>query len=136
SRVALWKSRNANAKSAAVRMNFQFIEFPNKLYKIRRVLKIVITLTIFQALRSVAPERKNVAYACAGVAFENFADLFLPVADAGEMRNRILGRCLLDAHDKVVGELSRRATGAVGYANKVRLIGFQLADGLVESFYC
>ena len=64
------------------------------------------------------------------VAFENFGDLCLLVADAGEMGNRIQGGRSLDAHDEVVGELTRRATGAVGYTDEMRLIGFQLADGL------
>ena len=54
--VAFGKPRDANAKSALIRMNTRFVEFSDKSHKVDRVLKVVVGFAIFQTLRSVAAE--------------------------------------------------------------------------------
>ena len=134
--MALGKSRDADAKSAPVRIDRRVpLNFRMNLYQVGRMLKIVVGLAVFQALRSVASQGKNVAHARRGVAFKNLGDFVLLMADTGEMRDRTQGSRLSDAHDEVVGELSRRTAGAIGHADEMRLIGLQLADGLVKTFH-
>ena len=57
-RMAFGKSRNANPESAPVRMNLQFVEFPNEPHQIGRMLEIVIRLPVFQAFAGVAPSER------------------------------------------------------------------------------
>ena len=41
----------------------------------------------------------------------------------------------LDAHDKIMSQLSRRATRTVSDADEMRLIGFQFTNGSIETFH-
>src|SRR6476620_6893580 len=50
------------------------------------------------------------------------------------MRNRIQFGCVLDALDEIVGQLTRRATGAVSDADKIRHVRLKIANCLIERF--
>ena len=54
------------------------------------------------------------------------------MADTGKMRDRVKFCCALNALDEIVGQLTRRATGAIGHADKSRHIRFNIANGLIE----
>ena len=54
------------------------------------------------------------------------------MADAGEVGNRIERRGGLEPQDEFVGEFARRAAGAVGDADKVRVDFFQVPNRCVE----
>ena len=60
-----------------------------------------------------------------GVSKQNRFDLLFVVADTGQMRDRIQFCCVLNALDEIVGQLTRRATGAVSHADKVRHVRLQ-----------
>src|SRR6478735_5340083 len=50
------------------------------------------------------------------------------------MRNRIQFGCVLNALDEIVGQLTRRATGAVSHADKIRHVRLKIANCLIERF--
>ena len=47
-------------------------------------------------------------------------DFLFVVADTGKMRDRVQFCCVLNALDEIVGQLTRRATGAISHADKIR----------------
>ena len=48
------------------------------------------------------------------------------------MRDRIQFCCVLNALDKIVRELTRRAAGSISDADKIRCVRFQIANRPVE----
>src|SRR5882757_1040223 len=54
------------------------------------------------------------------------------MADTGKMRDRVQFCCVSNALDKIMGQLTRRATGAISHADKIRHIRLKIANRLVE----
>src|SRR4249919_505949 len=50
------------------------------------------------------------------------------------MRDRIQFCRVLNAFDEIVGQLTRRATGAVSHADKIRHVRLKIANCLIERF--
>ena len=131
-RMALGETGHTDPEAAAIGMRAGFVEFANELHQIARVLKRIGRFVVGKIAWPIAAERENVPDGRVGVALENRLDLFLPVTDAGQMRDRIQLRRSFDALDEVMREVARRAAGAVGDADEVRHVRFQFADRLVE----
>ena len=129
------KSRDANSESTPVGMVSRFTELSNEFHQIDRVLEVIIRLSIRIAFWGIATERKNIADACLRVTFENSGDLRFVVAHTREMRDRVQRGRPLDPHDKIMRQLSCGTTRTVSDADEVRLVGFQLPNGSIETFH-
>src|SRR5947208_15727350 len=101
------KTGYADPKTAPIRMRARFVESANELHQIDRVLKRVARLVVLNSTRPIAPERENVSNRRLSVSKENCFDFFFVVADAGQVRDRIQFCCVLNALDKIMGQISR-----------------------------
>src|SRR5207244_186096 len=118
--MSLGETSNSDPETAAVRMGAGFVEAANKFYQVDRVLERVARFIVTHFSRSIAAERENVSNGGLRVSAQNRLDFLFVVADTGKMRDRVQFCCVLNALDEVMGQLTRRATGAISHANKVR----------------
>ena len=132
-RMAFRETGHADSKTARIRMRTGVIEPADELHQVDRVLERIARFIVGSSLRSIASERENVADGRARVALQNRIDFCLLVANAGQVRDRIqLGRGL-DALDQIMGQIARGAARAIGDADEVRHVFFQLANRLVKT---
>lgn len=126
------KACDSDAETAIVRVTG---EVANVADQVGGLLKGVVGLVVVcEVARWVAPERENVADALAGVASQDVSDIVFLMADTGEMWDRIeRGRVFQPDHE-IVGQLTCRASGTVGDADKMGIVGFQFGNRLVEGF--
>ena len=87
--MAFRETGHADPETAAIGMRAGFIESANELYQIDRMLKRIARFVVGNFARSIASERENVSDRRLGISKQNRLDLFLVVADAGQVRDRI-----------------------------------------------
>src|SRR5437588_7185073 len=93
---------HADSESARIWMCARFVESPNKLYQVDRVLKRVSRFVVRNLLRPITPERENVPDLRLGVSSQHAFDLFFIMANAGQVRYCIEFCCMFDALDQIV----------------------------------
>src|SRR5438270_13477151 len=100
------KTGHADSESARIWMCPRFVESPNELYQVDRMLKRVPRFVVKDALRPIAPERENVPNRRLSVTKQNVFDLSFIMTDAGQVRDGIQFCCVLNAFDEIVGQVS------------------------------
>src|ERR1700730_14991231 len=100
--MSFGETGHPNSKAAAIWMRPNFVESADELNQIARVLERIARFIEGHVARPIAPERQNISNRRLGVSLQNRIDLFLVVANAGEVRCRIQFRCMLDSLHKIV----------------------------------
>src|SRR6266446_7465089 len=101
------KTGHSDPETAAIRMPARFVESPNELHQIDRVLEGIARLIVAASPRRVAAEGKNISDAGFRISNQNRFDLAFLVADARQVRDRIQFCRGLNALDKIMGQISR-----------------------------
>ena len=83
----------------------------------------------------IAAQRHDVAHAGLGISADHGVDLGAGRGDASEMRRRRQHGLGEDAFHRRVGALARRAAGAIGDGNEIRLERRQPADRLPQRLF-
>ena len=132
--MPLGKTGYADTETASIRMKPLVVELADETYQIGGVGKSVLGPIVMRDIgRGIAGQSQDIADAGFRITLEDLTNFLLGAADAGEVRRRIEGAMLLNAHDQVVGSLAGRAAGTVGDRGEVRIEGFQLANGFVQT---
>src|SRR5260370_40492951 len=95
------KAGHADSEPARIWMCARFVESPNELHQVDRVLKRIPRFVVRNVMRPIAPERENVPNGRLTVSNQNVFDLFFIMTDAGQVGDWIQFRCVLDALDEV-----------------------------------
>src|SRR5438132_11860078 len=111
------KAGHADSEPARSWMCARFVESPNELHQIDRVLKGIPRFVVGNVMRPIAPERANVPNGRLSVSNQNVFDLFFTMTDAGHVGDWIQFCCVLTALDEVVSYFSPRGTGPIRRAN-------------------
>ena len=96
------KTGHADSEPAPIWMCARFVESPNELYQVDRVLKRVARFVVRNVMRSIAPERENIPNPRLRVSKQNLLDLLFIMTDARQVRDRIEFCCVLNALDEIV----------------------------------
>src|SRR6266545_4466624 len=115
--MSFGETGHADSETAAICMRAGFVKSADKFYQIDRMLKRVPRFNVSNASRPVATERENVSNGRLRVATQNRFDLPFVVANAGQVRDGIQLRCMLNALHKegeIEAILRRYAKSAIG----------------------
>ena len=109
-------------------MRSAFVETPDELHQVGRMLERIAGFVVSAFARRIAAERENVSDARLGVTPQDRFDLRLAVADARQVRNRIeLGR-VLNRSTRSWRQVARPTASAVSHADEMRHVFFQLPE--------
>src|ERR1700682_6672673 len=87
--MSFGKTGHAYPKAAAIRMRARFVESPNELHQIARVLERIAGFVIAASARRVATQRKNICDARLCVPQQDRLDLVFLMANASQVRDRV-----------------------------------------------
>src|SRR5207247_10619874 len=91
------KAGHADSEPARIWMCARFVESPNELHQVDRVLKRIPRFVVGNVIRPIAPERENVPNRRLSVSTQNVFDLFFIMTDAGHVGDWIPCCCLLNS---------------------------------------
>src|SRR5437667_6402800 len=101
--MPFWETGHADPEPAVVRMRAGFVESANEPNQIDRMLERIARFIVGNVARPIAPERENISNRRLRVSMQDRFNLFLVMADARQVRNRIQFRCVLNTLDKIMG---------------------------------
>src|SRR5437667_12081099 len=100
------KPGHADSEPARIWMCARFVESPNQLHQVDRVLKGIPRFVVGDVMRPMAPERENVPNRRLSVSNQNVSDLFVFRTDEGHVGHWIQFCCVFNALDEVVSKVS------------------------------
>ena len=125
---------DADAEAAPVGMRAALVQPADEAHQVGRMLERIGLAVV--VLRRRAADRPRARGCCSlpacRILRQDLLDLRLAVADAGQVRDRVERGGLLQPQHQIVGQLPRRAAGAVGHRDERGLQRLQVGDVLVK----